>query len=173
MDGSGSGPYSGIEIVEGMVYIAAYNFSQCNSIRMRSYTSVLTGTWSYANGSSGSLSDIRHKNSIENLNDNYENLFNNIQPIKYKYNNGTSNRYHIGFIAQQIEESILNSNLTEKDAALVIDIQDTDKNGKELETKTKYLRYEEFIALNTWQIQKLKARVTDLENKITELTKEK
>ena len=28
------------------------------------------------------------------------------------------------------------------------------------------LRYEEFIALNTWQIQKLKARVAELERRI-------
>ena len=32
-----------------------------------------------------------------------------------------------------------------------------------------YLRRDEFIALNTWQIQKLKARVTELENEIKEL----
>jgi hypothetical protein len=31
-----------------------------------------------------------------------------------------------------------------------------------------YLRYSEFIALNTWQIQKLKARVAELENVLRE-----
>nr|DAZ72819.1 MAG TPA: Receptor recognition protein, Long tail, Helical sandwich, Tail fiber [Caudoviricetes sp.] len=31
------------------------------------------------------------------------------------------------------------------------------------------MRYEEFIALNTWQIQKLKQRVTELENEIKEI----
>jgi hypothetical protein len=31
------------------------------------------------------------------------------------------------------------------------------------------LRYEEFIALNTWQIQKLKKRITELEEKLKAL----
>lgn len=129
----------------------------------------LEGTWSYTNGSSGSLSDINQKNSIEELNANFDTLFDKIEPIRYKYNKGTSNRYHLGYIAQQIEQSILDSALTEKDAALVIDIQDHDESGNILETSTKYLRYEEFIALNTWQIQKLKARVNELKNEIKEI----
>jgi cytochrome oxidase assembly protein ShyY1 len=31
------------------------------------------------------------------------------------------------------------------------------------------LRYAEFVSLNTWQIQKLKARTAELEVKVTEL----
>jgi hypothetical protein len=44
-------------------------------------------------------SDLRLKNSINSLSPNYEILFDNLQPVSYKYNNGTSNRTHIGFIA--------------------------------------------------------------------------
>jgi hypothetical protein len=32
-----------------------------------------------------------------------------------------------------------------------------------------FLRYSEFVALNTWQIQKLKNKVSELENKIAQL----
>ncbi len=129
----------------------------------------LGGTWAYDSGSSGNLSDINHKNSIEEINGRFDILFDIIEPVRYKYNEGTSNRYHLGYIAQQIEQSILDAELTEKDVAFVIDIQDHDEFGQELETYTKYLRYEEFIALNTWQIQRAKKRITDLENTVVEL----
>ena len=35
---------------------------------------------------------------------------------------------------------------------------------------TLYLRYEQFIPLNTWQIQKAKARITELEIQVASLT---
>jgi hypothetical protein len=44
-------------------------------------------------------SDARIKNNIENLPDQYEKFFNLMSPVRYKYNNGTSGRYHTGFIA--------------------------------------------------------------------------
>jgi hypothetical protein len=31
------------------------------------------------------------------------------------------------------------------------------------------IRHEEFVALNTWQIQKAKARITELEERVAEL----
>lgn len=53
------------------------------------------GTWSAKND----LSDRRIKNSIEDLSEQYEALFDNLKPCRYKYNNGTSGRYHTGYIA--------------------------------------------------------------------------
>lgn len=123
----------------------------------------LVGTWAYKSGSSGSLSDKKLKNSINNFTEDYDLLFNNLTPRLYKYNNGTSNRIHFGFIAQETEEAIKQSNLTQKDVAFIINMDEL--NGESY----KYLRYEEFIALNTWQIQKLKQRVTELENEIKEI----
>ena len=52
--------------------------------------------------------------------------------------------------------------------AFVIDMERDGEDGTK-DTK-KFLRYEEFIALNTWQIQKLKQRVKELEEKIHELS---
>jgi hypothetical protein len=37
------------------------------------------------------------------------------------------------------------------------------------EEKKWYLRRDEFIALNTWQIQKLKTRVSELETELAEI----
>mgnify|MGYP003530533692 FL=1 len=32
-----------------------------------------------------------------------------------------------------------------------------------------YLRYDEFVALNTWQVQKAKARISEVEERVAEL----
>ena len=103
-------------------------------------------------------SDRRFKNSISEIAIEYETFFDLIKPVTYKFNNGSSNRFHTGFIAQDVENALYSAGLTTKDfAGLCID--DTSYS----------LRYEEFIALNTAQIQKLKSRVSELENIIKEL----
>ena len=91
-------------------------------------------------------------------------MFDNLRPVTYKYNNGTSNRLHTGFIAQEVQEALDKANINSKDfAGLVIFDRDTEN---ELWT----LRYEEFIALNTAEIQKLKTRIAELEFKLKTLT---
>lgn len=105
-------------------------------------------------------SDIRVKNSIEPFDERYERLFESLQPVRYKYNEGTSNRYHTGFIAQQVVESIEKAELTTKDFAAVV------LNEPNTENECWFLRRDEFIALNTDQIQKLKPRVFALEQSI-------
>ena len=113
-------------------------------------------------------SDKNVKNSISLFEDNYENLFDNLKPCKYKYNHGTSNRYHTGFIAQEVVEAIENADLTTQDFAGVIKLEEPNDNGCEW-----LLRRDEFVALNTWQIQKLKSRISELENEILKIKGEK
>lgn len=120
------------------------------------------GTWS-GSVSGGTTSDSQYKNSITELSAAYSILFDNLTPKRFKYNDGTSNRFHTGFIAQDVNEAVKNSGLTTQDFAATILLN----KGKENEHWA--LRYEEFIALNTWQIQKLKQRVTELENEIKEI----
>jgi hypothetical protein len=50
-----------------------------------------------------SKSDANQKNSISSLPIQYSTLFDNLNPVLYKYNHGTSNRYHVGFIAQEVK----------------------------------------------------------------------
>ena len=120
----------------------------------------LYGTWYEGNSSTAITSDRNLKNSIASLEEKYEILFDNLIPIKYKYNQGTSSRFHTGFIAQDVENAIALADLTAQDfAGLVFDTEE----------QSYYLRYDEFIALNTWQIQKLKTRVIELENEIKEI----
>ena len=130
-------------------------------LRLYSYDRIdVIGT----NGSgSTDISDRNRKNSISTLEDNYNILFDNLLPIKYKYNEGTSDRYHTGFIAQEVGEALDKAKLSTQDfAGLTIQNPNT-------EDELWGLRYSEFISLNTWQIQKAKARITDLETTVAEL----
>jgi hypothetical protein len=121
----------------------------------------LDGYWSAEND----LSDSRVKNSVEELPENYEILFDNLQSKRYKYNHGTSNRFHTGYIAQEVVEAIETAGLTTQDFAGVV------LSKPNTEEERWFLRRDEFVALNTWQIQKAKTRITELENRVAELEK--
>lgn len=111
-----------------------------------------------------SASDKKLKNSIEYIvsNNNLEAFFNSLKPCTYYYKNGyalgDTSKLHIGFIAQDIQESVNN-----------FDIQKFSGLSEKFREDYFGLNYQEFIALNTWQIQKLKTRVTELENEIKEI----
>ena len=122
----------------------------------------LVGTW-VNNSSAAITSDINKKNSITTLPEEYSVLFDNLHPVTYKYNDGTSDRLHTGFIAQEVAEALVAAGIPTKDfAGLVISDPGT-------EDESWYLRYEEFIALNTQQIQKMKTHISELEERIAHL----
>ncbi len=103
-------------------------------------------------------SDIRLKNSIEILSERYDAFFDELTPVTYILNDGTSKRRHVGFIAQAVEESLHKAGIDTKDFAGLC---------APSEGELYYmLRYEEFIALNTAQIQHLKLKVSNLEKEI-------
>lgn len=123
-------------------------------------------------GQDGSVlhSDKDVKNDISYEMQKYENFYELIKPVYYKLNEGTSNRYHIGYIYQDIESALLESGLTSQDFAGVVKAY---QNNGELFCG---LRYEEFIPLNTYMIQKTRKelekkdkKIQQLENKIDEL----
>lgn len=120
----------------------------------------------YGSGA-GTISDERLKNSFIDLNQ-YEKFFNNLHPIAYKYNNGNSGRYHIGFGAQSVERALLESGLDNTCFGGIlhypIDNKSEDYNGYDEEYG---LIYNEFIALNTHMIQKLKSENEELKNKVS------
>jgi hypothetical protein len=127
-------------------------------------TNRLDGTWKL-NSAEIQTSDRNAKNNIQNIPDAYEILFDNLQSKIFKYNDGTSDRYHTGFEAQGVDEARQKANISRQDfAAVCIDNEGTEKEEWGL-------RYDEFISLNTWQIQKLKARVAELEERLAKLEK--
>ncbi len=107
-------------------------------------------------------SDKRLKDNIESLDNNYERFFMNLQPSTFTLKQDETNKTHIGFIAQDVEQALINSELTKDDFAGLV----TQENG---EDESYYLCYDEFISLNTHMIQKLYQRIEQLEDRIKEL----
>lgn len=131
---------------------------------------MIAGTIKFANGTFTN-SDSKIKNTIQPLSTNqkYEKLFDSLQPVSYKLNDGTSGRTHFGLIAQDLKQAILDSGLTTTDVAAYgeWELDDSeDQAGK----ATCGIRYEELIALNIQEIQKLKNRVVQQDQLITDLT---
>lgn len=63
------------------------------------------------------MSDAQHKNTIEPLSEDYSKLFDELKPVTFKYNIGTSNRLHTGFIAQEVLQATYEAGLDTKDFA--------------------------------------------------------
>jgi len=141
--------------------INANNY-QIVKMSVRSNDLYISGTIT-GNTSGSIISDKNKKNSISTFSDKYNVLYDALVPVTYKFNYGTSNRIHSGFIAQDVLQAINNAGLTTQDFAAYVETKD------ENDEETCSLRYEEFIALNTWQIQKLKKRVQELEDIVAKL----
>ena len=146
-----------------------YLSSESVTVKEPSGATRATATWAniansatqYALAATNDDSDANIKNSIAELDEKYDVLFDSLTPCKYKYNFGTSDRYHTGFIAQEVIQALDDADLTTSDFAAVMKYQEPDEYGSEYG-----LRRDEFVALNTWQIQKLKKRVAELEAKL-------
>lgn len=113
------------------------------------------GMWQavYAYTSTIQTSDRNLKHDIEDLPDKYLYMLLSLHPRRYKMNNGTSDRYHVGFIAQEVEEAM---ELYEIDSLEFAGfIKDVDTEGNEIYM----LRYEEFIAIHTLAVQRIYQRL--------------
>lgn len=106
------------------------------------------------------LSDRKEKKKIQKLTKKYSDLFDSLKPVRFKMKNGTSDRFHVGLISQDVEESMEKIGISSTDFAGF-----TKSENKKDGTVSYGLRYEEFIALCIDQIQKLKKRVEELEEK--------
>ncbi|MBO7274898.1 MAG: phage tail protein, partial [Clostridia bacterium] len=101
-------------------------------------------------------SDRRNKHSIEELPDAYVEALDKMVPVRFKYNDGTSDRYHVGFIAQDVEGALTEAGLCGKDFGGFVDL-----NG---DGETLGLAYDEFIGLLFQKIRKLEKRIQVLES---------
>ena len=99
------------------------------------------------------------KTNIQVLNKKHDALFDNLQPCQFEYINGTSHRLHYGMIVDEVGDALRKAGLTTQECAAYCLMDPSNPTGEG------GLRYEEFIALNTWQIQLLKPRVSDLEQR--------
>lgn len=128
-------------------------------------------------------SDKTLKSKINPLNEKYEQFFMKLVPVSFLFKDGDSGRTHIGFISQDVENAMFECELTDLDfAGFCKDVKQekyldengnecykdvTDENGNPVYIYS--LRYEEFIPLNTYMLQKCVNKINDLENKIMNL----
>lgn len=116
-------------------------------------------------------SDRRIKNSISYDMDKYSGFFMSLKPSSYRLNKGNSQRFHIGFIAQDVEEALLNNGLETSDFAGFVRCAGAhDVHDQYLDQC--YLRYSDFISLNTYMIQKLYREIEQLKSKLNQFVKE-
>ena len=117
-------------------------------------------------------SDERLKNSFEDLNK-YENFFEKLKPVAFKYNDGDSGRYHIGFGAQSVERALSESGLDNTYFGGILRYPISDKSEEYHGYDEEYgLIYNEFIALNTHMIQKLQKTIKEQQKEIDALKAE-
>lgn len=136
-----------------------------------------------------SKSDRNKKKDFTEFDERYESLFMGLKPQLYRFVDGTSGRLHSGFVSQDVEQSLENNGLTALDFAgfckdesfeeerangRIRLIRKLDENGEQIYDYA--LRYEEFIALNTYMIQRQQKiietqqeQIDILQNQIDEL----
>lgn len=158
-------------------------------------TKVILQAQAYKLGSASgtTISSDKHlKKDFTEFDKKWENFYMNLRPLTYKYILGTSGRNHCGFITQEVEEALTAAGLTTKDFGGVniyklnhreteTDYESEDNAQKDIEnSNVNYLLdqgiseehdliYSEFIALNTWKIQKLTKQMEILETKLKTL----
>ncbi len=123
--------------------------------------------WRNIYGQAGvvNTSDRNEKFDILPLAEVYDRIFDKLAPVTFKYVENTSNRTHIGLVAQDVKDAVLEAGLTTTEFAGYCEWENEDK------TIGCGLRYSEFVAMNIYEIQQLKARIKELEEKI-KLTEE-
>ena len=124
-------------------------------------------------------SDRRKKKNIEPITEEFaKKLIEGLQPMSYKYLDGTSDRTHYGAIAQDVEDLILSMGLTTQDFGGVVkeypykDTAESDGIYKRIRDETDdpdyYLRYDEFIMPLVAYCQSLQKQINVLQKCIEE-----
>ena len=116
--------------------------------------------WStgYVSSSVISTSDKNKKHNIEELPGKYVEMLDLLAPKRFKFNDGTSDRYHSGFIAQDVKEAMYACNIDSKEFGGWV--RDIDADGNDIYM----LRYEEFIAILFAKIKQMDFRIKELED---------
>ena len=156
------GTYSGYRVrVDGDQVTWYYGTTQLGELESYSSGYVdVQGTWKTNGNNWISSSDRRIKKDIADFDESYDVLFDSLKPRNYRYVDGNKGRVHSGFIAQEVSDAVTLAGKTIDEVAYVCAFENE-------EGEVYYgLRYEELIALNTWQIQKLKQKIKQLEERL-------
>lgn len=110
----------------------------------------------YLRGQAITSSDKKYKTDIALLNEQHGKFFDFLTPVSYRFRAGTSGRTHIGLIANEVKEAIVNAGLDAKDMACYCE---WDENGE----RGSGIRYEELIPLCIFEIKKLKEEIKKIQ----------
>lgn len=113
------------------------------------YCGVSGQKWAAVYAATGTIqtSDRNQKHDIEVLPENYLGFLKDLPAYRFKMNENTSDRYHVGYIAQDVEEIMERHGITSQEFGGFVKDKDADGNDIYM------LRYEEFIAIHTAAIQ--------------------
>lgn len=109
-------------------------------------------------------SDKNVKNSIDYDLSRYRQFLLDLKPCRFKYNEGQSGRYHIGMIAQDMEQSLADNGIAASEFSGWCKMPIRDENHN-ITGYTYGIRYDSLIPLNTLIIQELVKRVEALEKR--------
>lgn len=105
-------------------------------------------------------SDRNIKHEIIELSNKHSEMFDKLRPVSYIFNENTSNRKHMGLIAQDLKEAIESSGMSTQEVAAYCEWKKEDGSigcG---------IRYAELIPLTIYEIQKLKKELFTLNDRI-------
>ena len=125
-----------------------------------------TGYFNTVYNSSGAIttSDRSSKKEFTAFDDRYYNLAEIIDLQLFKYIDGTSDRYHIGAVAQDVAVAMEQCEITLDECGIVCIEHWSDDDGNEQEMYN--IRYDELNVLMNWYNRK---RITEQQNEIEEL----
>lgn len=124
---------------------------------------------SYYKTASVEWSDRRFKRDISRITNKYDEFYDDLSPTEYRMQDGK--RRHFGLVADDLKENLQKYKIDTNDFAPFVEFHLHDEQGRETEETRYGIRYTELISLNIDQIQKLKKRVKQLEEKIEVLTR--
>lgn len=150
------------------IWIGDYGYG---GVRTPASNAFITANNVYKTTSGGntSLSDERYKHGFKDIPDAFDFIM-NLNPCLFKFDDGTSDRYHMGFKAQEVENNMLN---TIGDTGLTVKYNFEEGLDVDLDNSDTYilgLRYEEFIAPLIQVVQNQQKQIQDLEKKIAILS---
>jgi hypothetical protein len=140
---------------------STYNFLSC--VRVASAGDVFiirdSGNAVNTNNSYGAISDIKLKENIENASSQWDDI-KSIQVRKFSFKNDEEHKRMLGLVAQEVE--LISPNLVET-------VIDRDKDGSDLGTTTKEVKYSVLYMKAVKALQEAMVRIEALEAKVTAL----
>ena len=137
-------------LIIGINSVGSNNPPSAPYLTLDSSSGNLQGTW-YKGTSEITTSSRNKKHDVEELDNRYSTLLDNLKPVRFKYNDGVSNRYHTGLILDEMKDAMDTAQIDSSEfAAYCVQDKETGDGG---------IRYEELIALLIKEVQELKRKI--------------